>query len=127
MGKDQLYNKLENSLSYFLIEENCKLDPMKRNSPEVYRLKGLNIEARDFGGSQSLAVRIGSLEAEFNISSGEKCSGGLPYEDERLIKIWINQPENNQQIQQVFKKKKTDFKFIQIIPFDLEEFYAENQ
>lgn len=124
MNKNRILNKLENDLSYFLIQEACKNDPSKRGSSEMYRFKGLGLSVNDKDKSNDkiIAVRIGALEAQFKVESGDKVSGSLMPEDERLVKIWMGQSENSYQMRSIFLDS-TEKKTIPIIPFDLEEFY----
>ena len=124
MNPKKTIEKLEHDLSHFLIGETCKADPTKRGTPELYKYKGLNIsaDARSKAHEKTIFVRIGPLEAEFNINTCEKNSGCLHPDDERLVKIWLNKRENQRRIDSIFAKRKSR-KTIPIIPFDLEEYY----
>jgi len=127
MARNRILDKLEHDLSHFLIEEATKSDPSKRGSPEMYKYKGLNINADEKQRTQekTVSIRIGALEAEFKIDSCEKNSGCLAPEDERLIKIWMAQSENNYNLRAIFGVAAIK-KEIAIVPFDLENFYNQN-
>ena len=120
----KILDKLEDSLGHFLISELCKADPSRRSSPEMYKYKGLSInaDAKQQTSEKTVLVRIGVLEAEFKIDSCEKNSGCLSPEEERLVKMWLAKSENNHQLKTIFKKKTGAYK-LDIIPFDLEHFY----
>ena len=97
MNKQRILLKLEHDLSHFLIEETCKSDPTKRNSSDLYKYKGLsmnvNTESKAAKESKSklVSIRIGALEAEFKIDTGDKASGSLASEDEKkIIKLATN-------------------------------------
>ena len=126
-NKSKLLTKLEQDLSFFMIQELCKKDPTKRGSSEMYRFKGLAINSnekeKDKDKEKTIKVRIGALEAEFKINSGDKVSGALAPEDERLVMIWMNKTENMSQIKQIFTVNDQNRKPISIVPVDLEEIY----
>ena len=126
MDKGKVISKLEQDLSYFLIEEACKDDPLKRNSSQLYKYKGLTLTTNEKKKEEHkvLAVSIGALEARFKIENGDKVSGNLSPEDERLIQMWMSKSENNSSIRQIFVKA-SDSKKVAIIPFDLEGFYEK--
>ena len=120
----KVLDKLEDNLSHFLIDEFSKSDPTKRGSPEMYKYKGLNLNAdpKQNTSEKTIHVRIGVLEAEFKIDSGEKNSGALAPEEERLVRMWLNRSENSTNLKLIFTKNTSSMK-LAIIPFDLEHFY----
>ena len=126
MNIQKAIDKLEHDLCHFLIGELCKKNPEKRGSPEMYRYKGLNIKLDPFSKAKekTIFVRIGALEAEFKINSGEKNSGALSPEEEHLVRIWMGQSENNYLIKSVFNSNNSK-KEIAIIPFDLEDYFTK--
>jgi len=121
----QLIHKLEHDLGHFIIGELTKKQPSKKGSPEMYKYKGLGITPykANKGNDQTLAIRIGSLEASFKVNTAEKCYGFLNPEEEHLVKIWLGQTDVYSQVKTLFKKQVRK-KNIAIIPFDLEEFYT---
>jgi len=125
MDARKILNKLESDLSFFMISEMCKSDPTKRLSGEIYKYKGLGLKADSKSKNQekTIFVRIGVLEAEFKLGSGEKCSGGLSSEEEKLIQRWMCESDNTTKLQSIFSKMKNSNKPA-IIPFDLEHFYS---
>ena len=125
MDAKRIIEKLEHELSHFLIQEITKTNPMKRGSSDLYKYKGLNlfVDPRSRSKEKTVSVRIGPLEAEFNINDATKISGALAPEDERLVMTWIGMSENNYHLKAIFSQ--TTKKFIpKIIPIDLEEYYA---
>ena len=120
----KILDKLEDSLGHFLIGELCKADPSRRASPEMYKYKGLSINAdpKQRTAEKTVSVRIGVLEAEYKIDSCEKNSGCLSPEEERLVSMWLSKTENNYKLKTIFQKKTSDLK-LAIIPFDLEHYY----
>lgn len=126
MNTKKILDKLEGNLAHFLIDETCKSDPTKRDSSELYKYKGLNISAdpRSLSQEKTISVRIGVLEAEFKIGTGEKSSGCLAPEDERMVLLWLSKAEVKYQIKAIFAKSNEKLE-IPIIPFDLEHFYEK--
>lgn len=126
MDSKKVLEKLENDLTHFLITEMCKKDPTKRTSGEMYKYKGMSINAdvNSKKNDKTIFVRIGVLEAEFKLGSCEKCSGGLAPDEERLIARWMSSGDNETKLQAVFKQKPKKNKPF-IIPFDLEHFYED--
>ena len=126
MDKKKVIAKIEQDLSFFMISEACKKDPSKRNSSEMYRYKGLGVEFNDKAANEDkvMSVRIGALEAQFKIDTGDKVFGNLMPDDERIVRIWMGQTENSQMIKSIFHEGKFRHKSIAIIPFDLEKFYS---
>lgn len=124
MDKNKIISKLEQDLTHFLIDEACKKDPTKRGSSEMYKYKGLSLDTNEKRKEayKVLIVTMGALEAQFKIENGDKVSGNLAPDDERLIQMWMSRSENNMPIRSIFVKQY-DKKTISIIPFDLEEFY----
>ena len=116
--------KLEHELSHFLIDEMCKRDPSKKLSSEMYKYRGLSINLyQDEATSEKIiTVRIGPLEAEFKVESGDKFSGALAPGEEQAIRIWISQSDNNALIRSAFKKED-EKRELKIVPFDLEEMF----
>jgi len=127
MDKNKIISKLEQDLSHFLISEVCKDDPSKRGTSEMYKYKGLGLSTneRSKDNNKILAVSIGPLEARFKIENGDKVSGNLSPEDERLVQMWMGQSENCTQLRSIFTTTK-ETKLVAIIPFDLEEYYTRN-
>ncbi len=125
MNQTKILEKLEQDLSHFLVNENCRYNPSLRGSPELYRYRGLTITANDQNqnNEKTVFVRIGPLEAEYRVDSGDKTSGGLAPEDERLIEMWLRRDENSETLRNAFYKNNQKLK-IAIVPFDLEEFYS---
>ena len=126
MDKNKVLAKLEQDLSFFMISEMTKNDPSKRGSSETYKYKGLSISTneKEKGADKVAAISIGALEAHFKIENGDKVFGNLSPNDERLVQIWMCQPENIQQFKAVFNEGKFRNDSVPIIPFDLEEFYS---
>ena len=126
MDSRKVLDKLEDDLCHFLIGELCKADPTKRGSPEMYKYKGLSINADTNSKSQdkTVSVRIGVLEAEFKIDDCEKNAGSLSPDEERLVKLWLSKSENNFRLKSIFLRKKGKTT-LAIIPFDLENFYSK--
>ncbi len=125
-NSNKILARLESDLSYFMINEFCKNDPSKRTSTELYKYKGITISTVTQRGTNEhvLVVGIGALEAQFKIGSSDKVSGNLSPDEEKIIQIWLSQPDVNSNIHTALltdtKKKKT----MAIIPFDLEDYYA---
>lgn len=126
MKEKKALEKLEQSLSNFMIEEMCKADPTKRSTPEMYRYKGLslNINTDEKTKDKLISVRIGVLEAEFKIDSHEKNSGALAPQEEKLVTLWLSKSENSHAIKRFFYRNIQAEK-IAIIPFDLEHYYVK--
>ena len=127
MDNKKLIDKLEHDLSHFMIEETCKNDPSKRGSPSMYKYKGLNISADTTTTvpEKTIKVRIGALEAEFKIDSGDKMSGALEPDDERKIFLWMNRNENHYYMKSLFIKRQAK-KTLPIVPFDLEDVFEKD-
>ena len=127
MDKGKILSKLEQDLSHFLIDEACKNDPKMRGSSQMYKYKGLSLDTNEKRkeAHKVLVVTMGALEAQFKIDNGDKVSGNLNPEDERLIQMWMTRSENNMPIRSIFVKH-VDSKTISIIPFDLEEYYTKS-
>ena len=128
MDKNKLIAKIEQDLSFFMISEACNKDPSKRGSSELYRYKGLSVSTNEKakGTDKVMSVRIGSLEAQFKIDTGDKVFGALMPDDERAVQIWMGHIENTNLIKTIFKEGEFRKKKLQIIPFDLEFFYNKN-
>ena len=126
MNIKKYIEKLEQNLSHYMIEEACKKDPSRRGSPEMYKYKGLslNIDLKAKNKEKTLKVRIGSLEAEFKINNGDKASGGLAPEDEKMIMLWLARNENTSAFKAIFSSVVTK-KELPIIPFDLEDVFEK--
>ncbi len=125
MNPKKIIEKLEHELSHFLINEITKSNPEKRGSSDVYKYKGLDLIAdpKSKAKEKTVSIRIGPLEAEFKINDGTKQSGALSPEDERLVMLWLGMSENNYHLKAIFAHDEVRF-VPNIIPFDLEEFYA---
>ncbi len=123
-----MLEKVEHDLSHFMIGEMCKDNPELRGKPEMYKYKGLSVKADPDSKAKekTIAVRIGALEAEFKIETGDKNSGALAPYEENLVRIWIAQGENSYNLKAIFNKSE-EKKTIPIIPFDLEEFFETGQ
>ena len=93
----------------------------------MYKYKGLSVTADPDSKAKekTISVRIGALEAEFKIETGDKNSGALAPYEENLVRIWIAQGENSYNLKAIFNKSE-EKKVIPIIPFDLEEFFETN-
>ena len=124
MDYRKIIEKLEHDLSHYLIDEISKGDPAKRQSADMYKYKGLAITAdpRSKVVDKTIKVRIGALEAEFRISNGEKCSGGLTTQEEKLLTIWLSKTENAGLIRRIFNDSMNK-RELSIIPFDLEDVF----
>lgn len=124
MKSKKIIEKLEHDLAHYLITEMCKVDPEKIDSPEVFRYKGLTITPSTVEGTldKIIAIQMGSLEAQFSITSCEKVSGTLPIDDERNIMAWMKRKENTYDLRIIFDKDKLR-RHAMIVPFDLEEPY----
>lgn len=126
MNEKKILEKLEQSLSHYMIEETCRQDPTKRGTSEMYKYKGLsiNVDTKAKTEEKTIKVRIGSLEAEFKINNGDKSSGGLAPEDEKMIMLWMVRSENSRAMRAMFAKNRIK-KELPIIPFDLEDVYEK--
>lgn len=125
MNSKQHVAKLENDLTNYMINEvkrNKRRDP--KAQLETYKYKGLsmNLDVGNAHKEKTLTVRIGALEAEFKVSTGEKASGGLMREDENMIIAWMKNIERKREILTVFTRLQNRRRVV-IIPFGLEEFY----
>ena len=122
----KILDRLEHDLSHYMISELCKADPTKRGTAELYKYKGLSldVDTKQKGEDKTFKVRIGVLEAEFKIGSGDKTSGSLSPEDEKAIMLWMGQSDHSHQLMNVFTTVKQR-KVIGIVPFDLEEHYSQ--
>ena len=122
----KILDRLEHDLSHYMISELCKADPTKRGTAELYKYKGLSldVDTKQKGEDKTFKVRIGVLEAEFKIGSGDKTSGSLSPEDEKAIMLWMGQSDHSHQLMNVFTTGKQR-KVIGIVPFDLEEHYSQ--
>jgi len=125
MDSKKILSKLETDLTEYLISEICKTNPDKRLSGEMYKYRGLNIiiDANSKKSEKTFFVRIGVLEAEFKLSTCEKCSGGLSTQEEKLIKKWMSNSDTSTKLQSAFGQRTFNQK-PPIIPFDLEYFYS---
>ncbi len=128
MDPKRVLEKVEHDLSHFMISEMCKDNPELRGKPDMYKYKGLSVSADPDSKAKekTISVRIGALEAEFKIETGDKNSGALAPYEENLVRIWILQGENSYNLKAIFNKSE-EKKTIPIIPFDLEEFFETNQ
>ena len=122
MKNRKVLDKLEQELAHFMINEFCKKDPTKRGAAEMYKYKGLNIiaDTKTRAKEKTVSIRIGALEAEFKVENGDKTSGALTPEEEKMIYIWMNQNETNYALRSIFGETKINKRHIKIIPFDLE-------
>ena len=127
MDKSRAILKLEQDLSSLLIEEACKNDPSKRGTPEMYKYKGLSISTNEKSKDKTkvVTVSIGVLEARYKLENGDKISGNLAPEDERIIQIWLSKSENIAVLQSVFSALQ-QIRTIAIVPFDLEQYYIRS-
>lgn len=126
MNVKKYIEKLEQNLSHYMIEESTRKDPSRRGSPDMYKYKGLslNIDLKAKNKEKTLKVRIGSLEAEFKINNGDKASGGLAPEDEKMVMLWLARNENASAFKAIFSSVVTK-KELPIIPFDLEDVFEK--
>lgn len=126
MNPKRILEKIEHDLSHFLINELSKSTPDLKGSSEIYKYKGLSVSAnpKSTKDDKSISVRIGALEASFRINGGDKTSGALSPEEERLIYIWISRSENSHYLKSIFSKNSQKEDIVSIIPFDLEHFYT---
>lgn len=124
MQSKKLIEKLELDLSHYLIQEMCKSNPEKIASPEIFRYKGLTITPSTTKGTmeKTIAIQIGSLEAQFSISTCEKVSGTLPIDDEKSVMAWMKKKENTYDLRIIFDRDRLR-RNAMIVPFDLEEPY----
>ncbi|MBQ8635953.1 hypothetical protein IJX73_02730 [bacterium] len=123
----KILDRLEHDLSHYMISELCKADPTKRGSADLYKYKGLSldVDTKQKGEDKTFKVRIGVLEAEFKIGSGDKTGGSLNPEDEKAIMLWMSQSDHSNQLMNVFSSTKQR-KTIGIVPFDLEEYFMQS-
>ncbi len=128
MDKNKILTKLEADLYHFMISEFCKNDPSKRTSSEMYKYKGLSISVAKNQNTQdkAIVVGIGALEAQFKVGSCDKISGNLSPDEEKIIQIWMGQPEVNGNINSAFLLAAATRKQVAIVPFDLEDYYLKN-
>lgn len=79
---------LEESLKEFLTEQ--QKDSYNARSTNFYKYNNLKVYMEP-GQSKTphCIIRIGISEASYNLSNGEKLSGGLG-SDERLIRRWLD-------------------------------------
>lgn len=120
--RDKEVVKLEESLRDFIIddyEDNRWREEVSSNrSSEMYRYRSLTIHIHPIRNvSPNFRVSIGILEATFNISGGEKTSGALGGNDERLIQKWLSRGSNKTLMMNIWERK-TPEKLIRLTPFD---------
>lgn len=128
MDKNKILTKLEADLYHFMVSEFCKKDPSKRNSSELYKYKGLSLSVAKNANTQDkiIVVGIGALEAQFKVGSCDKISGNLSPDEEKIIQIWMGQPEVNGNINSAHMLGSAVKKQVAITPFDLEDYYLKN-
>lgn len=126
MDARKIVDKLEHDLSHYIISELCNADPTKRASSELYKYKGLSItvDPRSKKHEKTFSVRIGVLEAEFKVSSGEKVSGSLAPQEEKLVRFWMSQSDNGNLLRMIFEQNNAR-KEVPILPFDLEDVFDQ--
>ena len=126
MKKNRIIEKLEGELSRYMVEETVKKDPKKRVSADIYKYRGLsldvNIDSKKDDDTKTLSVKIGALEAEYKLTTGEKCGGSLYPEEERLIEEFFGRSDVSGRLRSILTVQK-NIKHMSIIPFDLEEVY----
>ena len=117
--------QLESDLSEFLIDEMSPPNPEHRNESEMYKYKGLMLLSMDPNVKRferTFLVRIGTLEAEFSLTSGEKVHGGIGAIEDKLVLKWFKLGDNAEVLQSVFRKimaQKEEERNIQ--PFGLDD------
>lgn len=126
MDARRIIDKLEHDLSHYIISELCNSDPTKRATSELYKYKGLGIsvDTRSKKQEKTFSVRIGVLEAEFKISNGEKVSGSLAPEEEKLVRFWMSQSDNGNLLRMIFEQSG-EKREIPILPFDLDDIFEQ--
>ena len=103
----KLIRELESDLSEFLIEEMSPPNPQNRNESEMYKYKGLMLLSMDpkvKRFEKTFLVRIGTLEAEFSLSTGEKIHGGIGPIEDKLVLKWFKIGEHAEVLQAVYRK-----------------------
>lgn len=126
MKKNRIVEKLESELSHYMIEETVKKDPSKRVSADIYKYRGLSLEAdndnKKADENKTLSVKIGALEAEYKLTTGEKCGGSLYPEEERLVEEFFGRSDVSSRLHSIIAIQN-NIKHMAIVPFDLEEIY----
>ena len=127
MDYRKIIDKLEHDLAHYLINELTKDDPSKRQSYEMYKYKGLTISAnpRSKAQDKTVAVRIGSLEAEFKLGTGDKCNGSLAPAEERLVSIFFARSENASLARKIFDEADA-VREVAIVPFELDDIFTQS-
>jgi len=104
---DKMIRQLEADLSEFLIDETTPPNPAHRNESETYKYKGLmllSIDPRVKRFENTFLVRIGTLEAEFTLSAGEKVQGSVGPLEDKLIFKWFNIGDNSKILQTAYRR-----------------------
>ena len=126
MKKNRIVEKLEGELSQYLIDETIKKDPSKRVSADIYKYRGLSLdtngENKKSDDEKTLCVRIGALEAEYKLTTCEKCGGSLYPEEEHLVESWLGKSDVSAKVRSILNFQNAR-KRMAIVPFDLEEIY----
>lgn len=127
MDIKQTIAKLEDDLSYFMIGEIQTRDADSKERQNIYRYRGLALIINPDQKKQekTITVRIGALEAEFDIEKTKKCGGGFGQVEEKLISIWLSKQQTRQLLleyfRQVRKQQEDEFE-LTVKPFDFESF-----
>ena len=118
--------KLESDLSEYIISEVSPPNPEQRKESEIYKYKGLmllSIDPRVKRRERTFLVRIGTLEAEFSLNSGEKIIGGIGALEEKLVHKWFNMSDNAETLQTVYRKMTREMEQEkEIVPFGMDDF-----
>jgi len=120
---NKLIRQLESDLSEFLITEMSPPNPQHRSEAEMYKYKGLmllSVDPRLKRFDRTFLVRIGTLEAEFSLSTGEKIHGSVGAKEDKLVFKWTTLGDNLKSLQTVYRRiMSMQEEEKQILPFDL--------
>lgn len=106
MQSQKYIRKLEADLSEYLITETSPPNPAHRKESEVYKYKGLmllSIDPKVKRFENTFLVRIGTLEAEFSLFSGEKIHGSVGPVEDKLVFKWFNLGDNADTLQFAYR------------------------
>ena len=116
--------KMESDLSDYIISEMFPPNSEQRKDSEIYKYRGLmllSIDPRIKRFEKTFLVRIGTLEAEFSLITGEKIHGGLGSVEDKLVFRWMNQGDNAEVLQMLYRKLMQQAEQeAEIRPFDLD-------
>ena len=122
---NKIIKQLEGDLSEFLIDEMSPPNPAHRSESEMYKYKGLMLLSMDPNVKRferTFLVRIGTLEAEFSLSNGDKILGTVGPIEDKLVPKWFKIGDHAELLQTAFRKIMASLEEEKLLqPFDLDD------